>query len=387
MKKALTSIAILLLFLSVTSCGMSMSGTPNENLGENIDPNSDPVIVVDTENVERKERYDSSGKHVGYYRFTSGTNCDIYGIVLLEYLDLDGNVLKSFSPVFAGCTIDYVSDDGYSNQITTICESSRSGSTSVEYTITPYPCGKVEMAIYTVKGITNQIDIYGTDGESVFSIKPSRKGSSLAVRNWLEDALLVWEFYSDEEYHSYTERELYFDSDKNLMCEVLLTPERRDGSNNVVFTRLELKNSDGQTKRVYEQSITGTYFDIGSYGNGTQFLICEYSADDKHRILYEIYDSVQDSVIYKEQVIHDNDGKYSHKDIEVGGGKVVITESEYTGFYAKLEFYDAQGNLRKTVETKAGEYIPLAWDKGYGGCKIEFYTEQGPTGEFDYYEP
>ncbi len=386
MKRVSTIIAILLLCISMTACA---TGVPGGNPVKDIDPYSEPVIVVDEETVERQERYDSEGNHVGYYQFTSGTNCDVPGIVLVEYLDLDRNVLKAYSPQFAGCTMGYSVDEEYEsyNELTTICEVSHRGVTSIEYTITPFTCGKAEVAVYTVKGTTNQVDVYGDDGEVAVSMKPVKEGSSLAVGSWADDCLLVWEYYADKTYHSYTEREFFFDSNRNMICEVLVTPELLKGSNNVVFTRLEVKSSDGQTRRVYEQSMEGTQFSIGGNGDGIQLTIYEEMKDGK-RIWHEVYDPVQDQVIFKEKVIHDDNGNYSHRELEVFGGKVVTTESQYPGYYVKAEFYDAQGDLRKTVDTtETGEYFIVKWDKNNNDCLIEFYTENGPTGNIDFYEP
>ena len=119
MKRIQTMIAISLLCMFMTACA---TGTPSGKPVKDIDPYSEPIIVMNEEEVERQNRYDSEGNHVGYYQFSCGTNCDVYGIVLVEYLDLNGNVLKAYSPQFAGCTMGYSVYEAYEslNELTTI---------------------------------------------------------------------------------------------------------------------------------------------------------------------------------------------------------------------------------------------------------------------------
>ena len=385
MKRFLSMIAILVLCTSMTAC--AMTGTPSGNQGEKIDPYSEPIIVVNENEVERQNRYDAEGNHVGYYQFTSGTNCDVYGIVLVEYLDLEGNALKKFSPQFAGCTMGYsiAEENETPHELTTICEVSHVGVTSIEYTMVPYSCGKMEKAVYTVNGITNQVDVYGIDGELLRSMKTSKEKNSFDVTTWADDYIHVREYYVDDTYHSYGEKEFFFDANRNLLCEVLLTSEKQKGSNNVHVTRMEVKGTDGQTKRIYEPSVEGAYFDIGGYKDDKQLFVYENDKTGEW-IMQEIYNPEEDFVIYREQVIYDGNGNASHKEFEAYGGKVVTTDSQYKGYYKKIEFYDAQGVLKYTVDmTETREYITLRWDKVNNRCMMEFYTEQGPTGGYDFY--
>lgn len=372
--------------MSLTACA---TDTPNENQGEKIDPYAEPVIVIDEESVERKERYDSEGKHVGYYQFISGTNCEVAGIIRIEYLDLEGNVLKSYSPQFAGCTMDYSVREEHVkwNEITVIVEANYNWETHVDYEIAPFTNGNPELVTYTVNKTTNQIDVYGADAEVATSIKTLDEKNSLDIFTWAGDCMSVWEYYTDENYRSYQVREVLFDSNRNLLCEVLLTSELPEGKNNVITTRLEIKDSQGQSKRVYEQSVEGATFSIGGNDDGTQLDIYEELETGK-RIWHEVYDPRKDEVIFKEKLIYDTNGNYVHRELEVFGGKVVTTESQYPGYYVKAEFYDAQGDLRKMVDTTdTGEYFIVKWDKNNRDCVIEYYTEKGPTGDIDFYEP
>ena len=386
MKIILRITYILMLCIFMTACAV---GVPSENRGEGIDPNSNPVIVVDDETIVRKERYDADGNYVGYYRITSGTNCDVYGIVLLEYLDIDENVIKSFSPKYAGCVLDYYIPDEYTewNEITSICEMSLVSNTSIEYIITPFSCGEIQRATYTMDGVTNQVEVYGLDGELSACIKTTKEGYSLDLWNWADDCLMVCEYYTDETYHAYIEKEVFFDSNRNLLCEVLIEPQKLEGSHNVIFSKLEVKSRDGKSLMIYEKSLPGSQFNIGGIGDGTQLIITE-DCEDGNRILYEIYDLIEEKVFFKEKSIYDSNGNYSNKELEIFGGKVITTESKYAGYYKKAEFYDEQGNLRKTVDTTEIEkYFIIKWDKNNCDCIIEFYTEAGPTGEIDFYEP
>ena len=73
--------------------------------------------------------------------------------------------------------------------------------------------------------MSNQIDLYGADGEVATSIKTLNERNSLEIFEWAGDCMMVWEFYSDETYHAYAERELLFDTNRNLLCEVLVKSE------------------------------------------------------------------------------------------------------------------------------------------------------------------
>lgn len=217
-------ILTLILYTSLTACAVM---GPGKYQGEDIDPLSEPVIVLDEESVERKERYDSSGNHVGYYQFTSGTNCEVEGLVLIEYLDLEGNVLKSYSPQFAGCIMNYSVSEAHAqwNEIYFIGEANYNWKTHVDYEIVPFTCGNPKMVMYTVKGMSNQIDLYGADGKIATSIKTLKERNSLEIFEWVGECMSVWEIYSDETYHAYAERELLFDTNRNLLCEVLVKSE------------------------------------------------------------------------------------------------------------------------------------------------------------------
>ena len=122
MKKFLIPL-ILLLCLSLTACGnMSQEALDgqagdgsggsffdkifdafdNFSIGAKVDIFSEPKIVLDEDAVEIENRYDETGKLVGYYRKTLGKNCGVSGCMLFEILDLDKNVLNSYQPTFAG---------------------------------------------------------------------------------------------------------------------------------------------------------------------------------------------------------------------------------------------------------------------------------------------
>lgn len=150
----------------------------------------EPDIVVDNGGVELEERYDAQGNLVGYYRYTSGTNCGVVGCVKLEYLDLNKNVLKTFEPQMAGCTMGYGRFG--ENDITQIWESNENG-TSIEYGIEPFANGRIQTCIYTLEGNAIRVDIYGKEGQIVASVEPTAEGKCLDV------------FTSDEGYHVISE--------------------------------------------------------------------------------------------------------------------------------------------------------------------------------------
>ena len=87
MKQIFSVAFAIILLLCLAACGISTPQTEttaptkgNENL------------VPDPNDVKQYERYNDNGEHVGYIRFTYGTNDGVYGIILTEFLDLDGNV-------------------------------------------------------------------------------------------------------------------------------------------------------------------------------------------------------------------------------------------------------------------------------------------------------
>ena len=87
------------------------------------------------------------------------------------------------------------------------------------------------------------------------------------------------------------------------------------------------------------------------------------------------------------QNIYEN-GQFSHTQMEICGGQVVLTPSEYKGYYKKVEFYDAQGVLRKTAEaTEQKPYIYLSWDQYDSECEIMWIDTEGNNLGYDVYKP
>ena len=78
MKRIIEMMCLLIMCMILTGC--AMGADPNANV-EVVDPNGEPVIVIDEECSKKEERFDINGNLVGYLQFSEGTNCGVKGTV------------------------------------------------------------------------------------------------------------------------------------------------------------------------------------------------------------------------------------------------------------------------------------------------------------------
>ena len=185
MKKIVFIALVLVLCLSATAC-IRIADNSSAPTNPSVDPLGEPVIVLDESSVERQPRYNANGKQVGYYQYTYGTNCGVYGVMRIEFLNLNNKVLNSYAPKLAGCTLasgQFGSMDHDYFELTDIWESdyNQEAVTSNEYKVVPYSGGKPYSYIENRKGVTTKCDLYGTNGQVVASLTPADPKNKLTT--------------------------------------------------------------------------------------------------------------------------------------------------------------------------------------------------------------
>ena len=105
MKKLTVLILIVAVALIMTAC--PKQGVPSGGPESNVDANAPAQIVLDETRVEKGNCYGEDGSHIGYYRITYGTNCGNEGVMRIEFLDLNDEVLNTYEPTYAGSSLDY----------------------------------------------------------------------------------------------------------------------------------------------------------------------------------------------------------------------------------------------------------------------------------------
>ena len=302
-KRCIIMLCLLLVCFTISACGTSGGGSANGNSEETgkgnsdivtVDPNGEPEIVVDENQVELEERHDAQGNHVGYYRYTAGTNCGVYGCVKLEYLDLDKNVLKTFEPQMAGCTMGcgMIGE----NDINEIWESNDAG-TSIEYGIEPFTNGKIRTCIYTLAGSAIRVDIYGEEGQIVASVEPSAEGKRLDLIASDEGYYVVSEGYEDDSTSTlYTEREYIYNLDGTRICDISYINDVSPDVKGYRAISLELRNANGDI-RGFQKLEEDSRLAVFITDAGTTLTIGEYLEYGQTPIKTVVYDPVNDIVI------------------------------------------------------------------------------------------
>lgn len=397
MKKFMILALSLALCASMTAC--MMVGDPGDSTIPTINLDAEPEIVLDATKVEQENRYDAEGNHVGYYRYTNGTNCGNPGIVLIEFTDLNGNVLNSYSPKFAGGTLSGGQFGGTTHgqyELTDIWESDYSDAVnSNSYQLVPYSGGQLYAYIENRNGATVRCDLYGTDGQVVASISPADLKNRLDVEclagEVSGDVFRVIEGYSEDRPEGptfYMVRQMYYDLSGALLCEISQTYAEDSETNKKTTTRCQVKNASGTVLRTYETSGNGFDLEV-SYDARQRILFAteskiEYEPTRVVTKFTEYFDPARNLVLYREDNIYEN-GEFSRRDYTVFGGKVALAEGPIKGTYGKLEFYDAQGVLKKKVEAPEGQCLYFGWTSGE--IRIDFYDVNGNLKGSSYYEP
>lgn len=395
MKKIVFIFLVLALCLSATAC-IGIAKPPEMPTVPPVDPMGEPVIVLDENNVERQPRYNANGKQVGYYQYTYGTNCGFYGVVLIEFLDMNDKVLNSYAPKLAGCTLasgQFGSMDHDYFELTDIWESdyNQVAVTSNEYKVVPYSGGKPYSYIENRKGVTTRCDLYGTNGKVVKSLTPAEPKNKLTIAHiniytddFYEDHFDIQEGYTEGD-TGYATRRIFYSMKGALLGDFWFTTAPVPNSHMQNIVRIECKDEAGATQQVFEQSMEGSelraFFDeqrevlyIGEYGerNTLMTAYCEPGT-------YEL--------LFREQKIYEN-GTFSHTEMEVCGGEVVVTDGQRLDTYEKLEIYDAAGELQKTVTApEAGGWMEARWEGEASWLWIDLYDASGNKVGYDVYEP
>lgn len=398
MKKRILLVLIFSLCLTMAAC--AKEGKPAAGTGNSaetvIDPLDEPVIQMDAEGVTRENRYNAGGSHVGYYQYTTGTNCGETGNVLVEFLDLNGNVLNSFAPKLAGCTLGCGQFGGFDHgqfELTDIWESdyNKEGVTSNEYKLVPYSGGRIYSYIENRKGCTARCDLYGNAGQVVATLTPADPKNMLYIDNiflytepGFYDHFYVTEGYIEGDTR-YTTRKIYYDMQGTLLADFRESDEKVK----IIYTeypvRVECRNKQGELVRTLEASVEGGGISAYYDDQTDVLMIYEYLGADL--VSQEYCATGTYKTICRMQNIYEN-GQFSHTQMEICGGQVVLTPSEYKGYYKKVEFYDAQGVLRKTAEaTEQKPYIYLSWDQYDSECEIMWIDTEGNNLGYDVYKP
>ncbi len=417
MKKIIALIILLTLCASITACnaetGMGdllqsagewldsagdlfdFADPADEQTGLTVDPNAEAVIILNENDVTQEPRGDEEGNIVGYVRSTGGTNCGNAGTMLIEFLDLDGNVLNSYSPTFAGSVLEYIrvenGDDLFEIQILAETDGNLGSPSFIGnvYELVEHSGGKPRVYKERRGGIYTRCDLYGTDGQVVASVTPENPECEITFDSFQYDCFTLregYDIYEDDHIPFFNcERLLYYDLDGTLICEInpsysdavyteaswlwkeINYCEVRDTSGAVVHT-YEPLSADHSLQVYYNSYAKMVYakeFDSGSaHNDGAVFYVEEY------------FDPILDLVAYREEYTYEDDGSVS-KEVTVCGGKVVMTEGPKDCTYVKLEFYDAQGTLQQTVEADEGGYMTIEWSMYGQLVSMERYDKNG----------
>lgn len=389
MKRTVLLILVLSLCLTMAAC-MKMEGTPGSSGGNGngdgqtvIDPCGEPEIVLDNNDVEQEDRYDATGKAVGSFRYTSGTNCGVYGVVRIEWLDLNGNVLHSISPQLAGGTLGAGSFGQQRFEITTVWETTDAGA-NIEYILIPYSCGKLQTKIVGNNGGTEYLEMYNRDGYLCRTVSPVTPGNRLEIEYFDNNYCQITERCIVED-TLYAQRKMYLRASGSLLADLWLTNDYEMDNWFSKLVQVQVKDANGNLLKTYTHSAEDTVFDVQFDSNGEVLRVWEYR--DRLTLLEECYDQKNDTVVFRMQHFYTGD-EYSHTEMVIHDGQVVLTPSEYKGYYKKVEFYDAQGVLQKTAEaTEQKPYICLSWDQYDRECEIMWIDTEGNNLGYDVYKP
>ncbi len=393
--------------------GNSLGGQSGSNSTEEpIDIFSEPQIILDETSVELENRYDNYGKHIGYYRATLGTNCGVEGVMLFDILDLDKNVINSYKPTFAGQSlytsfrgegylVEIFETDAFIQEIQTFKTNSNS------YYFIAGGNGNPYAYIEDRNGATVRLDLYNENGDVVTSLTPNDPKNRLDVWDYTfiygkgydikVSECVDYKFYGGIMWGT-SSRELYYNSNGKLLCEIEYDYTENNEKSDLIQTRARVKNASGKLLRTYERSNLDKVL-ASKLGEDPDFYIyyssemdcLSFYADDgldymnlfTNYINYEYIDLSENKVLLKLEKTYQDGNKfiteYTHR-----GGKLIATADGKSSYYSKIENYDKKGNLKEIVEEANGELLKVEWsalgDVGY----ISFYDTEGNS--MDYYE-
>ena len=297
MKRIIEMVCVLMFCITLTGC--ATGADPNADI-EAVDPNGEPVIVIEEECSQKEERYDINGNLVGYIQFSEGTNCGVEGTVALTYLDLDGNVLKTFSPQYAGCILDCSSKEAGSFEITHITEMDAKYTTLCIKELIPYTCGQLRACIYYENGRGVCAEMYDVDGDQTVRIEASSTDREVYLQTSNTLYSLIMEGYI-EEGTQYIEREWVFDKSGKLLCGLKLELLKDVGFWGAKYASIEVTNSAGEIVKTYERTSEENFLQLIMYEEGVSWEgvpLSIYEWDPEFECVWvERYEPVSDVVL------------------------------------------------------------------------------------------
>ena len=390
---------LLILCLCLSACNKGLGSGIDPVTEPKVDPNAEPEIVLDVASAKVEKSIGTGNRPAGYFRYTEGTNCGVAGVVLMEYLDLQENVVYSFSPKLPGGTLTLDEWCAFGMDYTAIREQNDYG--AIDYYIEPGPNGRILYIEYSegklYKRRCTRVEIYGEDGQVVNSVELSQEGNDLEVYKEIDEYGRVC-YSVNELIHLYitnygasttfTKRTCIFDFRGKLILEIVGDPrtDLDDALMHGIDFKVEIKNEDAEVIRVYEPS--GPNSLVGAhYLAETGLLTALEQTLDHKTLMEEWYNPITKTVIYRHRSNYDEAGNLVGEEIIFWDGKVVTTESAFEGYYTKVEFYDKAGELKKTVEPIEGSvYISLDF-RERARCIIVFRDKNGADVGADVYYP
>lgn len=418
---------ILLLCLSLTACGnvSQQDGSLGEQAGDGsgssffdklfgqfggdfsnsskepeIDIFSEPQIVLDQTTVELEELRDDEENHIGYIRTTEGTNCGVYGYMLFEILDLDKNVLFSYTPTFAGQDLKIYMPPQYIS----ITETDSWGEYNPNINCNNYIFiynGTGNPVVYQEvrNGEVTRFDLYGKNGELVNSITPIDPKNDLDFENCHDFDYSEGYYFTVSEYvrgedlkRACSSRIMYYDSDWNLLCEIEYDYTENNDKTGLVHTRAKVKNASGKVLQTYERAGLDALLKLESGEHcGYDFTIYYNPESDclwvrnsngyddvyySNYVNYECIDLSENKVLFKLDKTY-QDGNEFITEYSYSGGKLIATAPVKGSRYKQVKIYDKKGNLIETVEASNGEVLEIFWIEYSNFGYISFYDTEG----------
>ena len=315
MKKIISAILMLTLCLSLCACSfVVIPDRQNDQITEpkvTIDPNAEPEIVTDAASVKQEPLDTGSEQPVCYFRSTEGTNCGIPGIVFVEYLDANENVLHTFSPQLPGGTL---SAGGFAGGKTYVTE--RIDQRSISYEIDTETGKLLSCEHFEVNDRDyrcTRIDLYDNDGQVAVSVESSIEGRILRVQHFVDqqrnDWAIIYEGFEVYETATvYTDRTLYY-KNLNMVAEISGDPMigLDDGMMFAENRKVEIKNGCGELLGIYEASGENSLVGAG-VGIESGMVYVEEQRFDHHYILREQINPTTGAIVSRETFDYSEDG-------------------------------------------------------------------------------
>lgn len=407
MKRAWCIFLVLTLCLSMAACSFLPKPVvqQEEPTIPTIAPDKEPDIILNENDVTLEERPGGS------YRCTKGTNCGTEGIMLIEVLDANGVVHNTFSPKMAGSKLSLHQDTrpytvffntAKQREIeiayTTIYESSAAGTgngTFNQYILYPRSDGVVYSYEEMRDFKTVRCDLYKPNGQLIVSLTPSDPNHEVHLaysNNGVNvfhvpgvvdyfDVTEAYFIYPDGKYyfHPFSRQTIYSTSGELLLDNWMTMEEHKVFG--TVCAQVELRDANGEVKKTYSKTDDIDHWFV--FYNNESNVIDISGGSGKYQ---ECLTPVTYETIYREQQFF-QDGAYSHTEIEYVGGQVVITESHVEECFAKLEFYDDAGVLRKTVAPPEGGFLSVHWSMATKTFEIRIFDANYEEIKWDTYTP